>query len=238
MNRKIVGFVVVAIFIVIAVVIGLKRPAQSEAIDLKTEDSKTLYALGLALSQNIGVFNLTEQELTLVKAGLEDGVLNRKQQVSLEQVGPKISDLARTRAQAGAAIEKEKGKAFIEKAAGVAGAKKTASGLVITEIKAGTGASPLPTDTVSVHYHGTLIDGTVFDSSVQRGQPAEFPLNGVIPCWTEGVQLIKVGGKSKLLCPSDIAYGERGSPPKIKPGVALVFEVELLAIKKQEAVQE
>jgi FKBP-type peptidyl-prolyl cis-trans isomerase FkpA/FKBP-type peptidyl-prolyl cis-trans isomerase FklB len=86
---------------------------------------------------------------------------------------------------------------------------------------------------VKVHYHGTLTDGTVFDSSVQRGQPATFPLSGVIKCWTEGVQEIKVGGKSKLVCPSDIAYGDRGSPPKIKPGATLVFEVELLEIVKQ-----
>jgi FKBP-type peptidyl-prolyl cis-trans isomerase FkpA/FKBP-type peptidyl-prolyl cis-trans isomerase FklB len=86
---------------------------------------------------------------------------------------------------------------------------------------------------VKVHYHGTLIDGTVFDSSVQRGQPATFPLNGVIPCWTEGVQRMKVGEKSRLVCPSQIAYGDRGAPPKIKPGATLVFEVELLEIVKE-----
>src|SRR6185295_3867195 len=85
-------------------------------------------------------------------------------------------------------------------------------------------------DRVKVHYHGTLADGTVFDSSVDRGTPATFPLNGVIPCWTEGLQQMKVGGKSKLICPSDVAYGDRGSPPKIKPGSTLVFDVELLEI--------
>ena len=85
---------------------------------------------------------------------------------------------------------------------------------------------------MTVHYHGTLIDGTVFDSSVQRGEPATFRLNGVIKCWTEGVQLMKVGGKSRLVCPSQIAYAERGAPPRIKPGATLVFEVELLDIGK------
>ena len=238
MNKKIAGVVVAGVLVIFAVVVGLKRPAQSAAIELKTEESKTLYALGLALSQNIGVFNLTAPELELVKAGLEDGVLNRKQQVDLQQVGPKINELAGARVKAAAVVEKEKGEAFLAKAATAPDAKKTASGLVITEMKPGAGDSPKATDKVSVHYHGTLIDGTVFDSSVERKQPAEFPLNGVIPCWTEGVQLMKVGGKSKLLCPADIAYGDRGSPPKIKPGATLVFEVELIEIIKEETTKK
>ncbi|HEX4986215.1 MAG TPA: FKBP-type peptidyl-prolyl cis-trans isomerase [Burkholderiales bacterium] len=108
--------------------------------------------------------------------------------------------------------------------------KKTASGALITTIKEGKGPSPKATDTVKVHYTGTLVDGTVFDSSVQRGQPATFPLSKVIKCWTEGLQEIKVGGKAKLVCPASIAYGDRGSPPVIKSGATLVFEVELLEI--------
>jgi FKBP-type peptidyl-prolyl cis-trans isomerase len=110
--------------------------------------------------------------------------------------------------------------------------KTTASGLKYTVLKRGTGAvSPKATDTVKVHYHGTLLDGTVFDSSVERGQPISFPLNGVIPGWTEGLQLMKVGGKSHLVCPAKIAYGDRGAPPKIKPGATLQFDVELLGIE-------
>ena len=107
----------------------------------------------------------------------------------------------------------------------------TASGLTYQSLKDGTGASPKATNTVRVHYHGTLADGKVFDSSVQRGQPAEFRLNQVIPCWTEGVQMMKVGGKAKLTCPPQIAYGARGAGGVIPPNATLTFEVELLDVK-------
>jgi len=121
-------------------------------------------------------------------------------------------------------------KAYLEKAAAEPGAQKTASGLVYRDITAGSGASPKATDTVKVHYRGTLINGKEFDSSYARNEPAEFPLNRVIPCWTEGVQKMKVGGKARLVCPSSIAYGEGGAPPDIPGGATLVFEIELLGI--------
>jgi len=117
-------------------------------------------------------------------------------------------------------------------AAAEKGAVVSASGLVYLSLKDGAGASPGATDTVKVHYRGTFPDGKEFDSSIARGQPAEFPLNRVIKCWTEGVQKMKVGGKARLVCPPGIAYGDRGSPPVIKPGATLVFEVELLEIVK------
>ena len=110
------------------------------------------------------------------------------------------------------------------------GAVVTASGLVFKSIKEGSGASPKATDNVKVNYKGTLVDGTKFDASADHGGPASFPLNRVIPCWTEGVQKIKVGGKAKLTCPSAIAYGARGAGGVIPPNATLVFEVELLAI--------
>jgi FKBP-type peptidyl-prolyl cis-trans isomerase FkpA/FKBP-type peptidyl-prolyl cis-trans isomerase FklB len=197
-----------------------------------TEEQKTFYALGIAVSQSLAAFNLSETELEMVKTGLTDGVLHKTPKAELQTYGPKIQELQRTRMTAVAAEEKKAGQAFLDKAAASKGATRTPSGLVITTLKPGTGESPKPTDKVKVHYQGTLTDGTVFDSSLQRGEPVTFPLNGVIRCWTEGVQMMKVGGKSRLVCPSSLAYGERGAPPRIKPGATLVFEVELLEIVK------
>jgi FKBP-type peptidyl-prolyl cis-trans isomerase FkpA/FKBP-type peptidyl-prolyl cis-trans isomerase FklB len=200
--------------------------------ELKTDEQKTIYAIGLAVAGSLVQFGLSPAELELVKAGITDGILNRPRQVELQAYGPKIQELQRARAATVAAAEQKAGQAVLDKAAAEKGATKTASGLVIMTIKPGTGPSPKATDRVKVHYHGTLADGAVFDSSVQRGEPATFPLNGVIPCWTEGLQLMKVGGKSRLVCPAALAYGDRGSPPRIKPGSTLTFEVELLEIVK------
>jgi FKBP-type peptidyl-prolyl cis-trans isomerase FkpA/FKBP-type peptidyl-prolyl cis-trans isomerase FklB len=200
--------------------------------ELKTEDQKTLYALGLVISQNLASFTLNATELDAVMAGVTDGVLKKEPKVDLKTYAPKITALQTQRATALAATEKKAGQSYLEKAAAEKGATRTASGMIITTLKPGTGASPKSTDKVKVHYHGTLTDGTVFDSSVQRGEPIVLPLNGVIKCWTEGVTLMKVGGKSKLVCPSDVAYGDQGRPPVIKGGATLVFEVELLEIMK------
>jgi FKBP-type peptidyl-prolyl cis-trans isomerase len=197
--------------------------------NLQTEEQKTLYALGLTINRSLSPFNLSPSELALVEAGLADGSLHKTPAVDLETYGPKIRQLQETRAAAVAAAEKKTSQAFIDKAAQETGAVKTASGLVMIPITPGTGASPKATDTVTVSYEGRLTDGTVFDSSVQRGQPATFPLNGVIKCWTEGVQRMKVGGKSTLVCPSDLAYGDQGRP-SIPGGATLVFDIELLDI--------
>jgi FKBP-type peptidyl-prolyl cis-trans isomerase FkpA len=206
--------------------------AIAAAPELKTEEQKTLYALGLVLAQNLGGFALSASELEIVKAGLTDGVTNKDKKVDLQTYGPKIQELQRARVTAAAVPERKAGQAYVDKAAAEKGAIKTPSGAVVTTLKPGTGPSPTATDKVKVHYQGTLTDGTVFDSSIQRGEPITFPLNGVIKCWTEGVQQMKVGGKSRFVCPADTAYGDRGAPPKIKPGATLVFEVELLEIVK------
>jgi FKBP-type peptidyl-prolyl cis-trans isomerase FkpA len=200
------------------------------SVKLDTDDQKTLYALGLILGRNVAGFNLTSSELDMVKAGMSDAALGKKPQVELETFGPKVNQLRNKRMSAKSEDEKKKGKAFEDKAAGEAGAERTPSGLVFKSLGGGAGEQPKNTDTVKVNYKGTLTDGTEFDSSYKRGQPAEFPLMGVIPCWTEGLQKMKVGEKAKLVCPSNIAYGDQGRPPTIPGGATLVFEVELVGI--------
>lgn len=216
-------------FVVIALVL-LVRPGPVAAQEPKTEDEKALYAIGLSLSERVVPFGLNAAELEFVKAGLVDGALGRERKLDPRAYMTRIQQLRTARAAVVAAAEKKTGEAFLAKAAAAPGARKTESGLVIATLKAGSGPSPKPTDKVKVHYHGTLADGSVFDSSVQRGQPATFPLDGVIKCWTEGLQQMKVGGKSRLVCPAELAYGDRGAPPRIKPGATLAFEVELLEI--------
>ncbi|MGA7990371.1 MAG: FKBP-type peptidyl-prolyl cis-trans isomerase [Thermoanaerobaculia bacterium] len=212
-----------------------KAPAKAAAVAPgapASEKDRTLYALGLVISRNLGAFALTPAELSVVQNGIADGVLGHKPKVDLETYGPKLQDLAKTRMSAAAAGEKKTGAAFLEKEAAQPGAKKQPSGFLYTETKAGTGATPKATDKVKVHYKGMLVDGTVFDSSIDRNEPATFPLNGVIPCWTQGLQLMKEGGAARLVCPSDLAYGDDGRPPRIKGGATLVFNVQLLSIEK------
>jgi FKBP-type peptidyl-prolyl cis-trans isomerase len=204
--------------------------AGTQSAGPQTDQEKTIYALGLAISTNLSQFALTADEVTLVADGLRDGVLGNTPKADLETYGPRIQMLAQERSTAAAGAEKSASEAWVAEQAGQPGAQRSDSGVVLIPITEGTGESPTATSTVRVHYHGTLRDGTVFDSSVDRGEPISFPLNGVIPCWTEGVQKLKVGGKAKLVCPSDTAYGDQGSG-SIPGGAALAFEVELLAIE-------
>src|SRR3989454_10228853 len=195
-----------------------------------TDEQKTLYALGLAISQSLGTFSLSESELDLVKSGITDGVFKKRPKVDLQTFGLKISELQQARASVVAEAEKKVGAAFLAKAAAESGAKKTESGAILTTIKEGNGATPKVMDTVKMHYLGTLIDGTVFDRSAKQGEPATIRVNEMSKCWMEGMQQMKVGSKSKLVCPSSLAYRDKGLPPLIKPGATLVFEIELLEI--------
>jgi len=213
--------------------IALTMATPAVSAELETDDQKTMYALGQMIASQLASFALTADELEFFKAGLIDGVLGNDSKIDIDTYRPKINELARARAKAVAAKEGEESAAWVEARKNDEGVVATESGLLFSSIRAGSGAAPKPTDKVKVHYHGTLRDGTVFDSSVQRGTPAEFALNRVIPCWTEGLQKMKVGGKARLICPATIAYGDRGAPPKIRPGAALSFEVELIEIQGQ-----
>jgi FKBP-type peptidyl-prolyl cis-trans isomerase FkpA len=222
-----------AVAVSIVLVLVAAAPAGAAGPELKTDEQKTLYALGLVIARNLANFYLTQADLEVVEAGITDGTLKAKPKADLETWGPKIQGLATARAAVAAAAEKKASQAFLDRAATEKGAVKTTSGLIVTTLKTGDGASPTAADRVKVHYHGTLVDGTEFDSSVKRGEPLTIGLTGgIIKCWSEGVPLMKVGGKSRFVCPSDLAYGDQGRPPVIKPGATLVFEIELLEIVK------
>lgn len=210
----------------------LLQPCLAAETSLKTEDDKVLYAIGVMLGRQLIPLALTPAELKPVAAGMKDFATNAALQADVKVYGPKIEAWAQARQDRKAGPEKKIGQAFTAKMAKEKGAVVSPSGLIYLEEKAGTGLSPASTDTVKVHYEGTLIDGKVFDSSYQRNEPAQFALNEVIRCWTEGVAKMKVGGKAKLICPSGIAYGDRQVGALIKPGATLVFTVELLEVLK------
>jgi FKBP-type peptidyl-prolyl cis-trans isomerase FkpA len=201
----------------------------------KGEDEETLYALGALLGRRLSTFHLGDKELELIKKGLVDAAKGKKlalDEDDLEEWGPKVDAAMARRANPAIEEEKRRGAAFAEAAAKEPGAIKRPSGVVLRTLKSGEGPSPSATDKVKVHYEGKLLDGTVFDSSRKRGAPAEFRLKDVIPCWTEGVPLMKVGETARLICPAATAYGPQGRPPKIPGGASLVFEIELLELVK------
>ena len=199
---------------------------------LETDEQKTVYALGLQMYRSLAQFDLSPAEVELVRRALGDAAAG-KPAVDISEWGPKFQAFGQARAARVAEKQKVASNAYLAKAAAEPGAIKTESGLIYMDVQPGTGASPNASDSVKVNYRGTLIDGTEFDSSYKRNQPAQFPLSGVIRCWTEGVQKMKVGGKARLVCPSDIAYGDNGHPPVIPGGATLIFEIELLEISGQ-----
>jgi FKBP-type peptidyl-prolyl cis-trans isomerase FkpA len=197
----------------------------------KTEEQKTFYAIGLSVSKSLSVFSLTPAELDLVVQGLKDGQSGTKTEFDSTTYTAKIQDLARARRKALGDKQAAVGQDFLEKAAKEKGATKTPTGMVYISLTEGKGDSPKATDSVKVNYRGTLIDGKEFDSSYKRGKPLEFKLDNVIKCWTEGVQKMKPGGKARLVCPPNLAYGDNGAGEMILPGATLDFEVELLEVK-------
>lgn len=217
-------------------------PAATPAAAPAYSDEQIFEAFGYLVGQRIGIaeFELTAGEKAAALKGLEAAFGGEKDKFNPEAFGPEIQRVLGGRQQA--AMAKAAAKADAESQAYFTDLKannpkilSTESGLHYEVIAEGTGPKPTPTDTVRVHYTGTLVDGTKFDSSVDRGEPAEFPLNGVIPGWTEGLQLVGAGGKLKLHIPSKLGYGEQGAGGSIPPNATLVFDVELLEIKAPAA---
>jgi len=220
------------IIIVSASLLALPLFGQEKSPQLKDQKDKVSYSIGM----NIG-FNLSKQKVDInsdiLAAGIKDAIAG-KPQLTQDQVKEVMAqfekDMEQKQKQAGEK-NKTEGTKFLEDNKKKPGVKTTASGLEYKVEKEGTGAQPKPTDTVTVNYRGTLIDGTEFDSSYKRGQAATFPVSGVIKGWTEALQLMKVGSKYQVVVPSNLAYGERAVSPEIGPNATLIFEVELLDAK-------
>ena len=196
---------------------------------------KLSYAWGLAMGSQLKAMGVKELNSESFKDGVKVAFDGGTPEISTEEAQKLINDYLQDLEAKATAAAKEAGNKFLEENAKKEGVKVTSTGLQYRVIKEGTGAQPTATDEVTVHYTGKLLDGTVFDSSVNRGEPATFPLNRVIPGWTEGVQLMKEGAKYEFYIPSDLAYGPNGVPNAIPPHATLIFEVELISIGKKES---
>jgi FKBP-type peptidyl-prolyl cis-trans isomerase FkpA len=206
---------------------------------LDTEDQKTLYALGVFQGKNLKPLNLSPAEIDAVRAGLEDEAQGHASQVDLAVYGPKAQNIILVRQTAAdlaaAAAQKAKDAPFLAAAAKEPGAVTLPSGVVMKTLVAGAGPTPQIADRVRVKYDGHLVDGTAFDDSDKRGGDAQFALAAVMPCWNEALRKMSVGGSAALVCPSSMAFGDKGKSPRVPPGAALVFNVELLEINPKEA---
>ena len=226
----------IARLLVAAILITPAALAQDAKPNLEDPRLRASYAIGADIGGN-----LKRQEIdvdpTAIARGLSDSLSGKalltdaEVQAALAEFRSQMMARMEARQKTAATDNLKKGEAFLAANASKSGVKTTASGLQYKVLKAGTGKSPKASDTVRVHYHGTLIDGTVFDSSVDRGEPIEFPVTGVIPGWVEALQLMKEGDKWQLFIPAALAYGERSPGGAIGPNSTLLFDVELLAVQ-------
>ena len=208
--------------------------ACQKKVKLDTDMKKASYAIGQQIGGNLKQQNIEFDADALAQALKDAGAgKNEMTKEDMQAAMMKLQEMSMKKQQEAADANAKQGKEFLEKNKSAAGVKATASGLQYISEKEGTGATPKKEDVVKVHYKGTLTNGEQFDSSYDRGQPAEFPVGGVIPGWTEALQLMKVGGKAKLFIPPELAYGPSGRPG-IPPNSVLIFEVELMDIVKQD----
>jgi FKBP-type peptidyl-prolyl cis-trans isomerase FklB len=226
------------VLIVLIGIFMLVNPGHAEESILKTKKDKLSYAIGMDIGKNLKK-QPVELNPEVISQGLWDAMSDGKTLMTDQEYKETMTSFRTEMTQKQTAQMKEsgdrnkkEGEKFIADNKKKEGVITTASGLQYKIITKGTGASPKATDTVSVHYKGTLIDGKEFDSSYRRGQPASFPVNGVIKGWTEALQLMKEGSKWQLFIPSELAYGDRGAGRDIGPNSTLIFDVELISIKK------
>ncbi len=200
------------------------------AQNLNTEMEKVSYSLGVNVAKSVKNQGLTSIDSEAIAQAFTDVFEGNELKISEQESNLILQDYFGELAKEAQSANVESGERFLAENAKRDGVTTTATGLQYEVLAEGSGDSPKETDQVTVHYHGTLIDGTVFDSSVERGQPATFPVNGVIPGWVEALQLMKPGAKYKLFIPSNLAYGERGAGGSIGPNATLIFEVELISV--------
>ena len=209
---------------------GQKKMDKNAA--LKTEMDTVSYSLGVNIGNNLKGQGFGDINIAAMMKAMEDVMGDKTLSISEEEANTLIQAYFASMMEKKATEGRSAGEAFLAENAKKAGVTTTASGLQYEVLTMGEGAKPVATDKVTVHYHGTLTDGKVFESSVDRGEPASFPLNGVITGWTEALQLMPGGSKFRIFLPSDLAYGERGAGQLIGPHATLIFEVELLSIDK------
>lgn len=239
MNKTIVALSVAAA----TVLAGCQEEAKQEPVVLDTFEEKVSYAIGISVAQNVNIeqFNFDNaafvQAVEDVRSGADVQLTDDEMRATMQSFQTQQRDLAMAKRNESMEKNKTEGEAFLSAKEQEEGVQKTESGLLYKVVSEGTGAKPALTDKVIAHYKGTLIDGEEFDSSYSRGEPATFPVNALIPGWTEALQLMSEGAKWELYIPSDLAYGEQGNP-RIEPNSVLVFELELLEIVEPEVPAE
>jgi FKBP-type peptidyl-prolyl cis-trans isomerase FkpA/FKBP-type peptidyl-prolyl cis-trans isomerase FklB len=218
--------------LVSAPLLSAAEPAPAKAPALATDREKILYVMGALLGRPVSSLDLSEADVALVAAGLADSASRRPLRASAEEWGLRVSEFSQKRVSEIAAAEKKKATPFFGREEARPGTRRQPEGFLYREVAAGTGPSPSPTGKVFISYTGTIVDGTVFETTSTVGRPVTFDLERVIPCWQKALPLMKAGGKARIVCPSELAWGDFGHPPHVKPGAPVVFDLELVQVLK------